>query len=147
MQIRIGVVLALGLCMSGCASGPSSPDGSAAATTARLPDNYRQMVAAHVRETFFDPYSIRDASISSPVAGVNIYGQTNTVCVRANAKNRMGAYAGIRSTAVVFNADKITTSNQEYADMICGGGSYMPFPEIEEGYRPVASGPAPAQRR
>jgi hypothetical protein len=105
------------------------------------PASYREQVIARVKKSFFDPYSVRDASISQPIPGVSFYGAMNTVCVRANAKNRFGAYTGLKETAVIFRGGKIDTTNQEYGAMACTGAVYEPFPEIEEGYR----APAPAR--
>lgn len=101
-----------------------------------LPANYRQLVADHVRKSFNDPYSIRDASISAPISGTSMMGATQTVCVRANAKNRMGAYVGLKATAIVFRDGRITTASEEYGPMLCADAQYVPFPEIEAGGRP-----------
>jgi hypothetical protein len=69
------------------------------------------------------------------------YEQEAFSLVRANAKNRFGAYTGLKETAVIFRGGKIDTTNQEYGAMACTGAVYEPFPEIEEGYR----APAPAR--
>src|SRR5690554_5255712 len=58
------------------------------------PADYREIVKAHVRATFFDPYSIRDAYISRPFPGGTVInsnmesGMGWVVCLKANAKNR-----------------------------------------------------------
>jgi len=106
-----------------------------------------------VKSTFFDPYSIRDAEIAPPKRALgpslNEDGFTTpwVVCVKANAKNRMGAYTGRKVTALAVSGGKVVNSwgETEYSQMVCGDVVYEPFPEIEEGYKPPA--PARGQRR
>lgn len=121
-------LIAAPLLLTDCAGsdGPRSPTESA-----HTPPNYREVVAAKVRETFFDPYSIRDASISAPFPGTSILGTVETVCVRANAKNRVGAYIGIKATSFTFRAGQLQASDPEYATMTCAQAVYGPFPEID----------------
>lgn len=119
--ILLLVPLALGGCVTAGAETPLADN---------LPGNYRGVISERVRATFFDPYSIRDAAISAPISGVSIYGPVVTVCVRANAKNRMGAYTGLSATAFVFRGGQITATNTDQAEIICGNASYGPFPEI-----------------
>lgn len=135
----IVVVVAAALVLGGCQTDGA---GTVAEGPQTLPPDYRQQIIAKVKESFFDPYSIRDASISAPIPGANIYGATNTVCVRANAKNRMGGYIGLRSTMYVFNGPKLTVSSSDGADWMCAKAAWEPFPEIEEGYKPPAAQPA-----
>jgi hypothetical protein len=70
------------------------------------------------------------------------------VCVRANAKNRMGAYAGIRSTVFLLRDGRVVESADDtpvdltqrgvlsvtpiYIKEHCEGAKFEPFPEIEE---------------
>src|SRR5690349_229557 len=64
------------------------------------PTKYRMAVRDYLRTSLFDPYSVRDAQIGKPSPGsIHIEGTLRheagwIVCVRANAKNRMGAYTG-----------------------------------------------------
>lgn len=130
--------LALAAALPGCKTTEQGAPGAPP-----LPANYRQMVVDQVRKTFFDPYSIRDASISTPISGTSLMGQVQTVCVLANAKNRMGGYTGIKATAFVFRDGAITTSDSQYAPMICSDAVYEPFPEIDASAS--AAGPSPPQ--
>lgn len=99
------------------------------------PENYKQKVIQHVRQNYFDPYTVRDASISKPFAVNRIgHGEVWFVCVRSNAKNRMGGYTGIKPTAYWFrNGEIAPTSNEssQYDDFNCAYAQYSPFPEIE----------------
>lgn len=150
MTGRILMALTAGLALTGCAGGD-------AATTATepAPVNYRQAAAAHIRQTFFDPYSIRDAEIAPPKRGagpsLNADGFKTpwVVCVRANAKNRMGAYAGRKVTALAFSGNAVVNAWDEaqYSQMVCGEVTYEPFPEIEADYKPPAPSPAARPKR
>jgi hypothetical protein len=110
------------------------------------PANYRQIVAEHIRKTFFDPYSVRDAGIAPPRPGWGFTGETLgqyktgwAVCVRSNAKNRMGAYAGSKETIYILQEGRVVGSGQDLdtseARRGCEGAQYEPFPEIEESPR------------
>jgi hypothetical protein len=107
------------------------------------PTNYRPAVAEYIRKTFFDPYSIRDAGIAPPrpgwAFGGNSMGAYKTgwaICVRANAKNRMGAYSGVKENIYIFQDGRVVASGQDLdtsaAGTGCEGAQYEPFPEIEE---------------
>lgn len=103
------------------------------------PDNYRQLVAAHVRQNFFDPYSIRDASVSEPVKGaMNVVGkpawtpaqQGWLVCLRVNAKNRMGGYTGLSTTGYLISNGAIVDSDEQPGP-VCDARTFLPWPELE----------------
>lgn len=99
------------------------------------PANYKQKIIDHVRQSFFDPYSIRDAAISKPFAVNRIgHGEIWFVCVKTNAKNRMGAYTGISPTAYWFQNGGMKLASPgapEYDEFNCAHAQYAPFPEIE----------------
>jgi hypothetical protein len=120
------------LALAGCAQ--TTAQHAAAIPT--LPANYRQLIIEHVRQTYNDPYSIRDAAISAPIAGTSFFGAVQSVCVRANAKNRMGGYIGLKANAITFREGRIVSFSEEYAGMICDGAIYEPFPEIDAGAQP-----------
>lgn len=105
------------------------------------PANYRQIAATHIRSVFFDPFSIRDAEIAPPKRGAGPslnndgFNTPWVVCVRANAKNRMGGYTGRTITALAISGNSVVNSWDEahYSRMVCDGAAYEPFPEIEAG--------------
>jgi hypothetical protein len=143
LTIAAGVFL-----LAGCAAQPRLEDGS---VVANLPPNYRDLIAQQVKKDYFDPYSIRDASISNPVDTTSIFGAVTNVCVKANAKNRMGGYIGVRATGYVFQSGKIlNVLPDEMIATQCESRSYVPFYEIDSVAKaPVAevSSPAAAKRR
>lgn len=120
-----------------------STTGAPPTGAAPPPTNYRPAVAAQIKSTFFDPYSIRDASISRPLYATAVHDGTNItpmsgwiVCVKANAKNRMGGYTGQEFSAFLFSGENIKTSlsGPEFSlqlDMHCKPAVMEPFPEIE----------------
>ncbi len=132
--------LALGLVvLAGCNTTVQPP-----AQASPPPANYRATVAAEVANAFFDPYSIRDAEISQPVYKTGIFDGTNlvpyqgwAVCVRANAKNRFGAYSGRNFSLFLFNGEavRMTLAGSEVQGQIdnhCANVQMQPFPEIEQ---------------
>jgi hypothetical protein len=125
--------LALALLACGCASAPQQ-----AATEDPPPVNYRQLAAAHLRETLNDPWSVRDAQVAPPKRSVgpsmNSDGFTTPwiVCVRANAKNKLGAYTGPQHTAIGIRGGQVVNSWDEAhaSATFCAGSPYEPFPEL-----------------
>jgi len=71
------------------------------------PDNYKEVVAAHIKQTYFDPYSLRDVRISEPTPGVLAMAQGYNVCLQANGKNRMGGYTGLKRTSCLINNQRV----------------------------------------
>jgi hypothetical protein len=115
--------------LAGCQT--SGEGQSPTASAPPLPTNYRQIVIENVKKTFIDPRSIRDAAISEPIPGNAIMGPVTTVCVRANAKNKMGAYTGVTTTAFIFRGGQLSSTESQYTAGLCAGAPYAPFPEIE----------------
>ena len=93
-----------------------------------------------MKSSFKDPYTIRDAEIAAPTPGrgpslnANGFATPRVVCVKANAKNSMGAYTGRKVTALAVSDSRVVNSWDEtqYSLMACEGAVYQPFPEIEE---------------
>lgn len=116
----------------GCSSVNTAIVGTA---TEPPPENYRTIVVEAVKTTFFDPYSIKDAQIAAPQwLGSGNLGEGNAwaVCVRANAKNRMGAYIGMQDTAFFIRGGKLlsTFTNLGTDSYYCRDAVFSPFPEI-----------------
>lgn len=120
-KVRIfAVIVAVGA-LAGCSGANQAIVGQ---PKEPAPVEYRALTLAAAKATYFDPYSIRDAQISEPqwLGSWNI-GEASgwVVCVRANAKNRMGAYIGIQDTAFMFRGGKMTGN---LTDLPAGGGYY-----------------------
>jgi hypothetical protein len=99
------------------------------------PADYRRAVLEYARESLFDPYSVRDAEISKPLR----QDRGSVVCMRFNAKNKLGAYVGLQQYAVPFLDEKLDSTmlaamrqvGAHASDILCKGAEYGPFTELE----------------
>jgi hypothetical protein len=123
--------------LAGCLDPQTVPSGQ---VNAAPPVNYRQTVAEYVRTAWVDPYSIRDAAISQPFPiRYGLMGQDTVwfVCVRDNARNRLGGYTGLTETPIAFTGNAIDRNRSDIVRTEMGGRTmckpavYEPFPEIE----------------
>lgn len=112
--------------LAGCASSAEPMDNIGPS-----PANYRDMARAHIRSHFYDPYSVRDVEVSQPFLGGTVIndsmesGRGWVVCVRANAKNRFGAYTGTEVTLFVAREGRVVhTIGGGAAAMHCVGALY-----------------------
>jgi hypothetical protein len=133
MGVTKAAVVAMSVALAGCAVRQANlrmfEDQRA------LSNEQRAALASEVRRTFFDPYSIRDAEISNAAPTITLDQQTvYMVCVRANAKNQMGAYVGKKATLYYLNSSGkiLNTSQDEWSFCDNPQLAYKPFPEIEE---------------
>lgn len=74
------------------------------------PRDFKQIISKHIRETFYDPYSIRDAEITFPREGHLFFKQGWIVCTKLNAKNRYGGYVGLTTTAYLIHNNQVFNS-------------------------------------
>ena len=89
----------------------------------------RAMIVDQARDYLIDPYSVRDAEIS----GVNDLGDgVTSVCVRFNAKNRMGGYTGRQATAVRLVNGRIVNAYPDQAACYNGNIQWYPLPEARK---------------
>ena len=90
----------------------------------------RAAILDYAKTFYFDPYSMRDVSLSDAVDPK----KENTVafCLRANAKNRMGAYTGLKTTALLMQNGKVTKAEEE--SFMCADPrmTYTPFRDLED---------------
>lgn len=123
------VMVMAGLLVGGCAATGSPIDTKA--IDSPKPSNHKRIALEFMRTSLFDPYSVRDARVSFPRWGGPVFTPGWVVCVEANAKNRMGAYTGRQTTALVIKNDRVINTGNE---MFCGEGTtFEPFPELEQG--------------
>lgn len=118
-QVRFGMgqrrllamVAICGLWLSGCASTPEAADAGP------FPVKYREMAKDYLRKTLVDPYSVRDAEIAEPEVKSSFYlvdpAPAWMICVRYNAKNRLGGYAGFTENVLLVRGDRVTISINE----------------------------------
>ncbi|MCT2580915.1 hypothetical protein P3C33_27745 [Mesorhizobium sp. P16.1] len=86
-------------------------------------------VINQIRESYFDPYSIRDAQISDVVTLLDTGYQA--VCTRFNAKNRMGAYTGLQSASFRIKNGAVVSYLAQAPGCHEPSLRYRPFPELE----------------
>jgi hypothetical protein len=126
-------ILLLAFVLTGCSATASAPPPSAEPAPSQ--EIIRQAIRSHVRASFFDPYSIRDAQISPATWQGALQlgsGEGWTVCLRANAKNRLGGYTGLRDTAMTIRGGKVVASLDD-AQYFCRDAAYAPFPDLTQG--------------
>src|SRR5258708_13217175 len=94
------VIIGLAVPLVGCGSGRSREEREARVNI--YPDHYRADVLAALHTYVSDPTGIRDAYVSeptvSPIGRLNRY----AACVRFNARNSDGPYAGSRDVLALF---------------------------------------------
>jgi hypothetical protein len=116
---------AIGACSVGRLTGddPSSPDESLDVNEAA----YKPDILAMLRVYINDPTQIRDAAISQPMGRQQRY----RVCLRLNAKNRVGEYAGVKDYVAVFIAGRLDQLVEAKSEQ-CTSAAFRPFPEAEK---------------
>jgi hypothetical protein len=122
---RHGAVL-LAVLISGCAVTPN-PEA-----IGPYPSDYKETIKAHVLRTYFDPYSVRSASVSQPIQGHLFFQQGWIACLEANAKNRMGGYIGVQRTAYLLNRGSVVQTMEKAP--LCNNPqvNFSPWPELEQ---------------
>ncbi len=124
MKRALAAALAVGTLLAGCASPTINADQAGP-----FPANYKAIMAAYIRQTYFDPYSMRDVAISAPVLGRIEYDSGWLLCLQANAKNRMGGYTGLKKTAYLVKYNSVAADLEDAP--VCETLQLLPWPEME----------------
>ena len=126
----------LALLMLGCCSTDTGP--SQAELRARweaqnvVPQNYKQDLLAFLRTYLNDPTHIRAASVSQPQLKTVGPGERYVACVRYNARDSDGKYAGSKDGAAIYVAGKLDRFlDGKQGQPYCKDAAYAPFPELE----------------
>ena len=117
------VLISLAVGLSGCATVDE------AALDAKPPSReLREAIVDKARDVLFDPYSVRDAEISYLV---DLPGPSDAVCVKLNAKNRLGGYTGRQVNAVYVQNGVLLAAGSN--PRLCNNSmlNWVRFPEIE----------------
>lgn len=113
--------------------GACQSDQQATAAAAPSPPDAKAMILHSKAMLWKDPDSIKSASITAPRRHLNFMWH---VCVKANARNGFGAYAGEKDMLIgLYDDGKLP------AVLMSDGTGYCdyphePFPELEGGYKP-----------
>lgn len=77
------------------------------------PSDWKELASGAIRSSYFDPHSLRDAEIASPVAGTFNFQSGWVVCFRANARNRLGAYTGLRQVGFMIRGGSVVATAEQ----------------------------------
>ncbi|MEJ2379414.1 MAG: hypothetical protein P8Y71_29850, partial [Pseudolabrys sp.] len=122
------------LLAGGCASDDgTSPAELRAQWNAQnvVPQHYKQDMLAFLRTYLNNPNHVRDAGISPPVPKKVGPGQRYVACVRYNARDAQGKYAGAKTGAAVYVSGKLDHFiDGKQAKPLCEGVTFAPFPAL-----------------
>ncbi len=93
------------------------------------PTDFKDVILEYVR-TLGDPTGIRGAFLAPPALRQLGRDSRYVVCVRYDAKETGGRYAGSKDYAAIFYAGSLNQYVEATAET-CGGAAYQPFPELE----------------
>jgi hypothetical protein len=132
--IRCLIAAAL-VALGGCASdlGPS-PAELAARWEAQnvFPQTYKQDLLAFLRTYLNDPTHVRNAAVSPPLRKTVGPAERYVACVRYNARDTVGKYAGAKDGAAIYVSGKLDKFlDGKQAQPYCHDVAYAPFPELE----------------
>jgi hypothetical protein len=131
---RAGLLVALLVLLGACARhGFGSHAESDDSGINAYPANYKTDILGAMHAYLNDPTGIRDAAVSQPMLKT-IEGRTRYVaCLRYNARQDDGSYAGIKQSAAVYLAGKFDHFAEAAAALEpCAQADYAPFPELEK---------------
>jgi hypothetical protein len=95
------------------------------------PDNYKEIVKEYALESFYDPYSLKDVSVAEPYEGRYLFDRGWIVCMRVNAKNRMGGYVGVEPVMIMINRGTVNEAQTDFEGCYNPELDYEPWPEME----------------
>ena len=128
-QLLNAMLLAIGL--AGCNSEWQQSRDLATRQNTTPPISYRSDIIAFMQTYLNDPTQIRDAAVSEPALKDFDNASRYAVCVRYNARNSNGQYAGPKESLVLFRygrLDRIVDNARE----ACKDAAFQPFPELEQ---------------
>ena len=123
------MVLAIGL--AGCNAEWLRSRERADQANTTPPISYRSDITAFMRTYLNDPTRVRGAAVSEPALKDFDNASRYAVCLRYNARNSTGQYAGPKDSLVLFrdgHLDRIVDNARE----TCKDAAYQPFPELEQ---------------
>lgn len=132
---RLAALALCGALLSGCATNDPGP----------APTDYKEQIAQFIRANFYDPYSLQDVAIGTPVFQHGLARSSWAVCFQANAKNRFGGYAGLRLSVYTFRNGQLDVGDIDayIVPDACAPGILKPWPELLLGPAlPSAAAPA-----
>jgi hypothetical protein len=125
------------LTLGGCASddmGPSQVELRAQWDAQNVyPKNYREDLLAYMSSYLNNRNHIRDAGISMPQLKYKGPGDRYMVCVRYNAHDDHGHYAGVKEGAAVYVSGRLDhfIDQKKQVEQLCQDAAFAPFPALE----------------
>jgi hypothetical protein len=98
------------------------------------PGSYKQDLLAFLRTYLNDPTQIRAAAVAQPQRKTVGPGERYIVCVRYNARNTDGRYAGPKDGAATYVSGKLDRFFDVPGEVreLCKDAVFAPFPELEK---------------
>ena len=123
-------MLAIVLAFPGCSSFGGKSSNAPPVEINVMPSNYRAKLVTFLTNHLTNPVGVRDAYISEPklqpIGTENLY----VVCVRYNAKDGYGQYAGTRDHIAIYFAGNLNQYLLATGEQ-CANAAYQRFPELE----------------
>jgi hypothetical protein len=156
MRLERGALIAIALCLSACSTpdlGPSQAELRAQWEAQNVfPQNYKADLIAYLRTYLNNPEGVRAAAVSAPVLKKVGPGERYVVCVRYNARDSRGKYAGPKEAVALYVSGKLdrfaelaherpSETDAGAADTarapreLCKDAVFAPFPELEALHR------------
>lgn len=121
------LVAAISLLTSCAAPGQLATEGEGA--VGPYPNDWKNISTDFIRSNYVDPYSIRDSVAAPPFRNKKAFFDSWTICLRNNAKNRMGGYTGLSYTALHIQKGAIVVVDPDGAfDCANPNLKYEPLP-------------------
>lgn len=121
------LVAVAGIALSGC---QTQGELQAAIDEAKpVPSSVKSSIVSDARDYLVDPYSVRDAEIS--YMQFNKHSGLHWLCVKANAKNRMGGYSGRQAVEVWVRKGQLAGNLPNSPACNNQNMKWQPFPELE----------------
>ena len=146
--VALLAALSAGLVLAGCARdiGPSPAELKQTWEAQNVyPAGYKSDLMAFLRTYLNDPTRVRGAAVSQPQRKTIGPGERYVVCVRYNARNTEGRYAGPKEGLATFVSGKLdrffdvtkgrpdrTIDAPAEVREFCKDALFAPFPELEK---------------
>ena len=133
---RLAIVAALALTACSTSGEPTQAEMKAKWEEGNVaPTNYKADMLTFLRSYLNEPSNVRGAAISPPArkTALGDPGERYIACVRFNARNSSGQYAGVKTGAAVYFGGKLERflDTPRDARVLCTDVAFEPFPELE----------------
>ena len=124
-MLKKAIIISICLVAVGC-GGPKT-QREMDSSIGPYPSNWKEIVASYIRNNYVDPYSIMDSEAAPPFMQQTLAYDRWIVCIRNNAKNRMGGYTGRKITEISIVKGQVDMVDDKN-DLFCRDARFEPFP-------------------